>query len=86
VYQPQSFQGPRKEYMVCRLVKALCGLKQASKAWYNEIDKHLQDSRFRISFSDSNLSIKRENGDAVILVIYVEMISSQIVRSKQLPK
>jgi hypothetical protein len=74
MYQPQGFQVPGKEHMVCRLVKALYGLKQAPRAWYIKIDKHLQDNGFRRSFSDSNLYIKSEDGDVVILVIYVDDI------------
>jgi len=60
--------------MVCRLVKALYGFKQASKTWYIKMDKHLQDRVFRGSFYDFNLYVKRDDGDVVLLVIYVDDI------------
>jgi len=39
MYQPRG-QVPGKEHMVCRLVKALYGLKHEPRAWYIKIDKH----------------------------------------------
>lgn len=70
--QPEGFEVKGKEKLVCRLDKALNGLKQAPRAWYIKIDEHLRGSDFQRSASDPNLYIKKKDGDLVILVIYVD--------------
>lgn len=45
------------------------GLRQAPRDWYVKSDK-----QFKQSFSDSNIYIKSKDGDAVILMIYVDGI------------
>lgn len=74
MYKPQYVQVPRKEHMVCKSIKALFGLKQAARAQYVNIDKDLQDNGFRRSFFDSNLYVKSEDIDVVMLVIYIDDI------------
>ena len=46
VAQPPSYEVEGKEDNVCRLRKALYGLKHASCAWYNNIDAYLMDNGF----------------------------------------
>ncbi|KAL5841857.1 hypothetical protein ACOSQ3_012460 [Xanthoceras sorbifolium] len=61
--QPLGFVNKSKSSYVCPLHKALCGLKQALKAWYQELNKFFisygfQDSKCDISlFVYSNVSI-----------------------------
>lgn len=69
--QPPGFKVASKEHRVCRLVKALYGLKHAPWAWYIKIDKYLIDQGFQRSF-DSNLYVKTIGGDILLLVIYVD--------------
>jgi hypothetical protein len=57
---------------VCRLKKALYGLKQAPRAWYARIYGHLMSLGFRKSVVDPNLYYKTVNGEALILVLYVD--------------
>jgi hypothetical protein len=56
---------------VCRLKKALCGFKQAPRAWYARIDGHLISLGFSKSVVDPNLYYKTVNGESLILVLYV---------------
>ena len=44
--QPQGFQVPGREHLVCRLQKALYGLKKAPRAWYIKIDTYLGEQGF----------------------------------------
>jgi hypothetical protein len=42
VHQPSGFVIPDKEGKVLRLRKALCGLRQAPKAWNAKLDSTLK--------------------------------------------
>ena len=46
MYQPYCFQVSGKEHLVCKLNKALYGLKYAPRAWYINIDKYLDEQGF----------------------------------------
>ena len=60
--------------LVCKLKKALYGLKQAPKRWYGRIDSFLTSLGFTKSKVDSNLYYKVEEGNLVILLLYVNDI------------
>jgi hypothetical protein len=72
IEQPDGFVIHEKESHVCRLKKALYGLKQAPRAWYARIDGHLMSLGFNKSVVDPNLYYKTVNGEALILVLYVD--------------
>ena len=57
---------------MCRLKKALYGLKQAPRTWYGRIDSFLTSLGFTKSKADSNLYYKVEDGNPVILLLYVD--------------
>jgi hypothetical protein len=61
-----------KESHVCRLKKALYGLKHAPRAWYARIDTYMMSLGFTKSDVDPNLYYKVENGCPLILVLYVD--------------
>ena len=44
--QPKGFEVPGEESKVCLLLKAIHGLHQSGKEWYNEIDKILKSLDF----------------------------------------
>jgi hypothetical protein len=56
------------------LKKALYGLKQAPRAWYYRLDKFLQDKGFKKGIVDSNLYIKSEGDDLLVVLVYVDDI------------
>ena len=57
---------------MCRLKKALYGLKHAPRTWYNRIDGFLSSLGFTKIKEDSNLYYKVEDGNPVILLLYVD--------------
>ena len=57
---------------MCRLKKALYGLKQEPRKWYDIIENFLSSLGFTKSKSDSNLYYKVENGNPVMLLLYVD--------------
>ena len=56
---------------VCRLHKAIYGLKQARRAWYNELKQFLLTSGFLNSTTDTSLFILRRNAITIYLPMYV---------------
>jgi hypothetical protein len=57
---------------VCILRKGLYGLKQAPKAWYGRIDNFTMSLVFTKSIADPNLYFKVEDGESMILLLYVD--------------
>ena len=74
VEQPLSFETHDRESRVCKLKKALYGLKKAPRTWYNRIDIFLSSLGFTKSTADSNLYYKVEDGNPVMLLLYVDDI------------
>ena len=52
--------------------KAMYGLKQEPKTWYDRIDSFLSSLGFTKSKADSNLYYKVEDGNLVMLLLYVD--------------
>ena len=71
VEQPLGFETHDRETHVCKLKKALYGLKQAPRAWCGRIDGLLSSLGFTKSKVDSNRYYKVEEGNPVILLLYV---------------
>ena len=58
--------------LVCKLKKALYKLKQTPRTWYDRMDSFLTSLGFTKSKADSNLYYKVEEGNPVILLLYVD--------------
>jgi hypothetical protein len=72
--QPQGFEqlGANGERLVCRLRKAIYGLKQAGRVWWKLIDADLRNVGFGSCGADPCI-YKRGRGDELILIaIYVD--------------
>ena len=57
---------------MCRLKKALYGLKKAPRAWYARIDGYLMSLGFKKNVVDANLYYKVVDGDSLIFILYVD--------------
>ena len=77
--QPKSFIAPGQENKVCKLVKSLYGLKQASKQWHEKFDHMMITSGFKINECDKCVYVKKPENGYVILCLYVD--DMLIVRS-----
>ncbi|OIT04124.1 retrovirus-related pol polyprotein from transposon tnt 1-94, partial [Nicotiana attenuata] len=72
VEQPLGFVVKNHEDKVLRLKKALCGLKQAPRAWNSCIDKYFQDNGFTRCLHEYALYLKvHTNGDILLVCLYV---------------
>ncbi|KAK1410403.1 hypothetical protein QVD17_36940 [Tagetes erecta] len=64
----------KSETKVCKLIKSLYGLKQASRQWNKKLTNTLVDIGFKQSNSDYSLFVKSVNGVVCILLVYVDDI------------
>nr|GEY92857.1 retrotransposon protein, putative, unclassified [Tanacetum cinerariifolium] len=74
VAQPEGFVDPDHPEKVYRLMKALHGLKQAPKAWYDELSKFLTSKGFTKGTIDPTLFTIRYEEDILIMQIYLDDI------------
>lgn len=73
VEQPQGFEIEGKEVQIYKLNKDLFGLKQALRAWYNNIDQHVLECGFIRSEREPTLYARRSmDGNFIMLGIYVD--------------
>jgi hypothetical protein len=72
--QPPGFQHPQYPAAVCKLRKAINGLKQAPRAWFSRLSARLIDLKFTSSKSDSSLFIYKAKGITIFVLIYVDDI------------
>lgn len=72
IEQPEGFETHEKKYRVCRLKKALYGLKEATREWYGRIDGYLEKMGFVKSDADPNLYYLVVENEPLILVLYVD--------------
>ncbi|KAE8672445.1 Detected protein of unknown function [Hibiscus syriacus] len=74
--QPEGFEktGEHGEKLVCKLQKALYGLRQAPRNWYQKLQQCLCDMGFRPSRADSSLFIRGTKHDITYVAVYVDDI------------
>nr|GEW60480.1 hypothetical protein [Tanacetum cinerariifolium] len=74
VCQPLGFEDPNHLDKVYKVVKALYGLHQAPRAWYETLANYLLENGFQRGKIDQTLFIKRQKGDILLVQIYVDDI------------
>ncbi|KAK3043886.1 hypothetical protein RJ639_000585 [Escallonia herrerae] len=72
--QPPGFQDPYKPRNVCKLNRALYGLRQAPRALFDHFSTFLLTTGFFCSTSDSSLFVHRSSRGTILLLLYVDDI------------
>ncbi|GKC54791.1 putative ribonuclease H-like domain-containing protein [Tanacetum coccineum] len=67
VCQPPGFEDPDFPDRVYKVEKALYGLHQAPRAWYETLSTYLLDNEFQRGKIDKTLFIKRYKGDILLM-------------------
>ncbi|GJY66127.1 putative ribonuclease H-like domain-containing protein [Tanacetum coccineum] len=74
VCQPPGFEDPQFPDKVYKVEKALYGLHQAPKAWYETLSTYLLENGFRKGIIDKTLFIKKDKGNIMLVQVYVDDI------------
>ncbi|GJZ49450.1 putative ribonuclease H-like domain-containing protein [Tanacetum coccineum] len=74
VCQPPGFEDPDFPDRVYKVEKALYGLHQAPRAWYETLSTYLLDNEFQRGKFEKNLFIKRHKGGILLVQVYVDDI------------
>ncbi|GJZ53329.1 putative ribonuclease H-like domain-containing protein [Tanacetum coccineum] len=82
VYQPPGFEDPDFPDKVYKIEKALYGLHQAPKAWYETLLTYLLDNGFHRGQIDKTLFIKRHKDDILLVQVYVDDIIFRSTKKK----
>ncbi|GJR42398.1 putative ribonuclease H-like domain-containing protein [Tanacetum coccineum] len=69
VYQPLGFEDLEFPDRVYKVEKALYGLHQASRAWYETLSTYLLDNGFQKGTIDKTLFIKKIKGDILLVQV-----------------
>nr|GEV11212.1 hypothetical protein [Tanacetum cinerariifolium] len=68
------FEDPDYPDKVYKVEKALYGLHQTPKAWYETLAKYILDNGFHRGKIDQTLFIKKQKGDILLVQVYVDDI------------
>ncbi|GJX81829.1 putative ribonuclease H-like domain-containing protein [Tanacetum coccineum] len=82
VCQPPGLEDPDFPNRVYKVEKALYGLHQAPKAWYETLSTYLLDNGFQRGKIDKTLFIKRDKSDIMLVQVYVDEIIFGSTRKK----
>ncbi|KAD5318063.1 hypothetical protein E3N88_18009 [Mikania micrantha] len=74
VCQPPGFEDPINRDQVYILDKALYGLHQAPRAWYEILSTHLIEHRFNRGQIDKTLFYREKGKDIILVQVYVDDI------------
>ncbi|GKA70389.1 putative ribonuclease H-like domain-containing protein [Tanacetum coccineum] len=74
VCQPPGFEDPWIPDKGYKVEKALYGLHQAPRAWYETLSIYFLENRFRRGIIDKTLFIKKDKGDILLVRVYVDDI------------
>ncbi|KAM1687292.1 hypothetical protein ACFX2K_035287 [Malus domestica] len=69
---PSSHPRENEPNKVCRLHKAIYGLKQSPRAWYSKLSSVLEVAGFKRSHADSSLFVQSSIAGKLVVLIYVD--------------
>lgn len=72
IEQPPGFMVKDFPHYVCHLKKALFGLKQASRAWFDKIAQYLNFCDYIFSNANTSLFYKKNANMHIIVLLYVD--------------
>lgn len=70
--QPEGYEEPDKEHLVCKLNKSLYGLKQAGRKWYEKIHHELSSLGFNYLQTDNCIYVGTKSENIIIIALYVD--------------
>ncbi|GJU63200.1 putative ribonuclease H-like domain-containing protein [Tanacetum coccineum] len=74
MFNTSGFVDPAHPNKVYKVIKALYGLHQAPRAWYETLSSFLMENGFRRGTIDKTLFIKRKKSDIMLVQVYVDDI------------
>jgi hypothetical protein len=72
--QPPGFEDKHVPHHICKLDKAIYGLKQTPHAWYSKLSAKLISLGFSVSKADSSLFFISYNSCTMFVLVYVDDI------------
>ncbi|GKE13046.1 putative ribonuclease H-like domain-containing protein [Tanacetum coccineum] len=72
--QHPGFEDPQFPDKFYKVEKALYGLHQAFRAWYETLSTYLLENRYRRGTTDKTLFIKKDISDIILVQVYVDDI------------
>nr|GEU42483.1 putative ribonuclease H-like domain-containing protein [Tanacetum cinerariifolium] len=82
VCQPPGFEDPDQPDKVYKVVKALYGLHQAPRAWYETLATYLLENGFQRGTIDQTLFIKKQKGDILLVQVDVDDTKTCVKQKK----
>jgi hypothetical protein len=68
---PPGYTASTETKVVCKLQRALYGLKQSPQAWFGQFRMAMRKYGFKQSNSDHTLFIKHKLGKVIVFIVYV---------------
>jgi hypothetical protein len=74
VHQPPGFVDLAHPNKVYKVIKALYGLHQAPRAWYETLSSFLEEHEYKRGVIDKTLFIKKDKKDIILVQVYIDDI------------
>ena len=63
--------------MICKLKKAIYGLKQNPRAWFDKFSRIIFAVEFQECYSDHSVFIRKTPSSTMILIVYVDILLTE---------
>lgn len=70
--QPPGFEDKERPDYVCKLRKAIYGLRQSPRAWFDNFSTFLLEFGFKCTHGDPSLFVYLHGDDVIYLLLYVD--------------